>query len=84
MFLWVKKGDRLQTSASLSVLLVATLNMGSTNETVTQDQNVTLSSGIVRPFDGTYKILNVCHGNQTEVKSYIFLASNVGSWKSAS
>ena len=58
-FLCVKNGDRYQTSVSFTVLAVAIWNIGSTNETVIQDQRVTLSSGMVRSLDGTYEILKL-------------------------
>ncbi len=53
-FLCVKNGDKLQTSVSFRVRVLATPNMGSTKEQVIQDQRVALSSGIVKSFEGVY------------------------------
>ena len=54
IFLCVKNGERVQTSASLTVRAFETLNNGSTNENVDQLQRSTLSSGIVNLFEGGF------------------------------
>ena len=56
MFLWVKNGERVQTSESLTVRALETLNSGSTNENVDQLQRSTLSSGIVNLLEGSFRV----------------------------
>lgn len=55
MVLCRKKGDRVHTSMSFKVLVIASSKIGSTNENVDQDQRVTSSSGQERAADGIYK-----------------------------
>ena len=54
-FLWVKNGESLQTSDSLTVRALEILNKGSTNENVDQLQRSTLSSGIVKSLEGGFR-----------------------------